>query len=226
MGGDRHFFWATECGTATLIHTSSKCTILFDMPNGVKNSAGGLLSGLPVVCGGVSFHGLGVQNKCITHDGYSWIHFATMKEKREWPSSTVLFNRIWVSGGSNDNGTLKTSEFITIDGYVSHGPDLPETLKGHATIQINDSVLIIGGHNGGKRTKATRFFDSRHLSFQKNGPPMNVGRSCHGCCIVQSPNHEGRNVIIIAGGEGTPCSVELWDWNKPGSTWQKSKTLR
>ena len=63
------------------------------------------------------------------------------------------------------------------------------------------------------------------LEFIGSGSNLNVARADHGCNVVYSTNHNGRQVIIVAGGNGNFAdqvrSVELLDYSAvSGSSWE------
>lgn len=202
--------------TVELIDTSGKLCMLPDLPYRTGRAAGGVLEGQPIICGGFMGTGWVRHSKCykLAQDGSQWIHFATMDHGRSRMSGIVIGNKIWLSGGWGQNANT-SSLLIAIDGNVFKGPNLPEPLDGHSAIQINNNqFMILGGSN----SKNTTLFDT-NLSFIKQGPSMNLERDPTFSCSIQSSNHGGRNVIIVAGSN----FVELLDFTVPGSSWQFSE---
>ena len=76
------------------------------------------------------------------------------------------------------------------------------------------------------------------LKFDGNdiyNPPIEVeslihDRRQHACTIFYSPVHDGRPVVIVAGGLGltnqpefVSDKAEIWDYTIDGSKWEKSK---
>ena len=56
---------------------------------------------------------------------------------------------------------------------------------------------------------------------------MKHARSSHACTVFRSPAHEGRPVIIVAGGYGDgEDTSEIWDFTNEGSSWQESKQIQ
>lgn len=189
-----------------------------DLPSKMNYATGGLLFGTPVICGCYA------DNSCymLSNDGSSWRFLASMSEAKGFAAAVVLPGKLWVSGGWNGN-RLQSSEFITIDGKVTQGPNLPEKLSQHASIKIEDLIFVTGGYNGNEVTSTTRIYSVTGPSFLKEGPRMNKIRASHGITSFRSNNHDGRSVIMVAGGHGGPRSVEIWDHSQPGSTWTESK---
>ena len=58
---------------------------------------------------------------------------------------------------------------------------------------------------------------------------MLYGRNNHACAIFNSPIHEGRPVVIVAGGQSLSweenVTTEIWDYTKEGTTWEESKEI-
>ena len=60
---------------------------------------------------------------------------------------------------------------------------------------------------------------------------MMYSRVYHACAIFYSPAHDGRNVVIVAGGYGvggyieTENTAEIWDYTNEGSIWKESKLV-
>ena len=104
-------------------------------------ATGGLLDGLPVICGGYNdkqIHSIAKdQSKCL----------GQLSIRRRYAASVVLSNNtLWVTGGQDQAcfNPLKSTEFITKDGQTSQGPDLPLPLSHHAIVPLNsgpDSLL-------------------------------------------------------------------------------------
>ena len=92
--------------------------------------------------------------------------------------------------------------------------------------------MIIGGWvEGIGRTASVLKFDSSNL----NDDPVEVesmvhGRHYHACTTFKSGLHDGRTIMIVAGGyDGTGrsdktiyYSAEIWDFTQEGTSWEKS----
>ena len=70
-------------------------------------------------------------------------------------------------------------------------------------------------------------YDANNIN---NGPikwnSMVHKRENHACTIFNSPIHEGRPVVIVAGsrwGSSIYKTSEIWDFTKDGTTWEESK---
>ena len=59
--------------------------------------------------------------------------------------------------------------------------------------------------------------------------PMINSRFGHACTTFYSPAHDGRSVLIVAGGDvdldKQTVTAEVWDYTNEGSTWKESKLV-
>ena len=82
-----------------------------------------------------------------------------------------------------------------------------------------------GGFVDGISTRSVLRYDKNDI----NSEPANVAsmkslRVSHACTIFYSPAHDGRSVVIVAGGSGnSENTAEIWDYTNEGSTWKESK---
>lgn len=197
---------------------------LADLPYKAVHGVGGLLSSHPIVCGGTSGDSEIMECFILSEDGSSWSYSSYLREARISSSAVVLSNVLWITGGYVPPfDALSTTEVIHVDGSNIIGPNLIEPLYGHCSLVADKNVFIIGGYNGTYWTNSTRIHSGNNLSFVELGPQLNIRRSLHGCCLVSSAKHEGRNVIVVAGGRNAPSSVEMLDYTVPDATWQKGK---
>ena len=84
-------------------------------------ATGGLLDGLPVICGGYN-------DKQIHSIAKDQSKFLGQLSVRRWRAASVVLsnNTLWVTGGfDQSHNYLKTTELVTKDGQTSQGPDLP-----------------------------------------------------------------------------------------------------
>jgi hypothetical protein len=145
-----------------------------------------------------------------------------MLERRRY-SATLTLNstHLWITGGSTSNALyLQTSEFVSIGQPAIKGPDLPYAVYGHCLVGVNSSTaLLCGGYN------VEDFNDCLYMDLEDHswsrGPSMITKRWHHSCGIFKSAAHQGRNVVIAAGGvNGAELdSVEILDpttntWNE------------
>ena len=123
-----------------------------------EGATGGLLDGLPVICGGFNNN----QIHSIAKDQSKFL--GQLSVRRQHAASVVLSNNtLWVTGGYGQSGRLKTTEFVTKDGQTSQGPELPLALYGHSIVALNSGAFIlIGGYSGyGGASSATHFYEEK-----------------------------------------------------------------
>jgi hypothetical protein len=199
---------------------SNICQNLEDYPIQVDDAVGGLLNqGDPLVCGG----GYPATNVChvVNKPGQS----SEMLEERSYSASLTLNNtHLWITGGYNDgNGYLQTSEFVLIGQPSVKGPDLTYAVAGHCLVGVNSSTaLLCGGYNGGILNEC-HYMDLEDHSWSQ-GPSMMTKKRSHSCGIFKSAAHQGRNIVIVAGGVNNNDfldSVEFLDLTT--STWNEGK---
>jgi hypothetical protein len=198
---------------------SNICQDLEDYPIGVKGAFGGLLNqGDPLVCGGRDL----AINVCyvVNQPGQS----SEMLEERAWSASLTLnSSHLWVTGGVNGNVYLQTSEFVSIGQPSVKGPDLPYAVYGHCLVGVNSSTaLLCGGENSGGALNECHYMDLEDHSWSQ-GPSMMTKRIEHSCGIFKSAAHQGRNIVIAAGGYNVAFldSVEFLDLTT--NTWNEGK---
>jgi hypothetical protein len=200
---------------------SNICQNLEDYPIGVWVAVGGLLNqGDPLICGG----GYPGTNVCyvVNQPGQS----SGMLEERGYSASLTLnSSHLWVTGGYNGNGWLNTSEFVSIGQPSVKGPDLPYAVYLHCLVRVNSSTaLLCGGRNNGGYLNECHYMDLEDHSWSQ-GPSMMTKRRDHSCGIFKSAAHQGRNVVIAAGGyiyeDDYLDSVEFLD--PTTNTWNEGK---
>jgi hypothetical protein len=197
---------------------SNICQNLEDYPIQVSAAVGGLLNqGDPLVCGGYPD-----TNVCyvVNQPGQS----SEMLEERGYPASLTL-NRthLWITGGYKGNGYLQTSEFASMGQAAVKGPDLPYAVSEHCLVGVNSSTaLLCGGENNGGILNGCHYMDLEDHSWSQ-GPSMMTKRVLHSCGIFKSAAHQGRNIVIAAGGYNGASmdSVEFLDLTT--NTWNKGK---
>jgi hypothetical protein len=147
-----------------------------------------------------------------------------MLEERGFSASLTLnSSHLWVTGGWNGNAYLQTSEFVSIGQPSVQGPDLPYAVDGHCLVGVNSSTaLLCGGSNNDQYFNECHYMDWEDHSWSQ-GPSMMAKREEHSCGIFKSAAHQGRNIVIAAGGfNGADLdSVEFLD--PTTNTWNAGK---
>ena len=176
-------------------------------------ATGGLLDGLPVICGGF------LDNK-IHSIAKDQSKFLGQLSVTCWDAASVVLsnNTLWVTGGQDLFGNLiKTTELITKDGQTSQGPDLPLPLCGHAIVPLNSGAFILIGGSGGD-SSATHFYEEK--KGWRPGPNLKKGRWLHTAGVLT--DRVSTKQYIVAVGGFARSSLEYLEY--PGSNdWMKGK---
>ena len=48
-----------------------------------------------------------------------------------------------ITGGWNDNGSLRSSEYVWNNGTATPGKDMPLAIRMHSMVAINDSTIMV-----------------------------------------------------------------------------------
>ena len=119
-----------------------------NFPIEVRGAVGGFLSqSHPLVCGGYGADSYKDQCYLIGDNDPVAV---TMTEKRAYAASVVWANSfLFITGGRNDNGYLRSSEYVWNNGTANPGEGMPLPIRMHSMVAINDStIMVIGGYNG------------------------------------------------------------------------------
>ena len=139
--------------------------------------------------------------------------------------SSVVLNesKIWITGGwswSNNDGSLKSTEIISLNQPPVLGPDLPFTVSSHCMVLVNPTTIYLIG--GIVYDKKTWIIDPTNDFQIKEGPSLNIERIRHSCSKMRI---NGRIFLVVAGGLNKESlefdSVELLDTTCPDRGWKK-----
>ena len=192
----------------------------FNMPSlgrRTYGATGGLLDGLPLVCGGVNHDQIHSINK---EESKSLGHLSVI---REYAASVVLSNNtLWVTGGFDQSDkALKTTDLVTKEGKTSKGPDLPLALCGHAIAALNSGVFILigGSFSAFSYSSATYFYEEK--KGWRPGPNLKNARYWHTAGVL-TDRVSTKQYIVAVGGRGAYSSLEYLEY--PGSNdWMQGK---
>ena len=194
-------------------------------------SAGGVINGIPIICAGRTSSG--EVSACYAHNRTlnAWEFFVDLYVARKRPASVVLDSgALWVTGGykqgHSPSSYLRSTELIFPNGTLTLGPDLPlnEPRVAHCMTKMHDGRVMIIGTSGYISLKNTvRIFDPS-TGIWTNGPNLLFGRSNHACATFKSALHDGRPVVLAAGGCGQ-TTAEIYDYTIPGKSWERSKNI-
>ena len=220
-----------------------ECRAVPDFPFRARYTASASVQGSPVVCGGMEPSKARIGN-CYINEGspnFSWRKLTDHIRGRYMHAAVALGDRLWLTGGAgvvtyaNGQGTptgLDLTEFISLDGTVERGPNLPKYLDSHCMIKLTDGrVMILGGvvtirnlNDVGKEnyypTKKVLIYHPDTMDFT-DGPSMLNNRSSFACAYFYSRLHGGRPVALAVG--GNLGRAEVLDYTLEKAKWQESK---
>ena len=207
-----------------LCHASS-----YDYPLDVGVSSGALVDNQIIICGG-DISATETDSCFKFGKDQNWKRFGKMSRPRSASASVALPDGIWVTGGSEQDEILKTTEVIYLNGTTVPGPQLPEPRYTHCLVKYKDTIFSIGGFYNGLPTTSVWIFSARNQIRQiGNGPNLKYARNLHACGIFNSNEHGGRPVLVVAGsgnfgpdGPRSSRTTEYWDFSIPGNKWELS----
>ena len=125
-------------------------------------AAGALVSGVPLICGGMDYYG--PIRDCYAYDRVAnrWNFVAGMRIERGSHAAVSISQRLWVSGGYIGSITTARTEFVHLNGMVERGPDLPFATADHCMVTLHDGRVMVLGGQGNKRVV---IFDPRSNTF-------------------------------------------------------------
>ena len=122
-----------------------QCPNWVNYPTPILGAIGGLLEGIPIICGGFNY--AYTSNKCYKIESKMSYEIVEMSTTRSNAAGVVINgSTLWITGGKDHNANaLSSSEFIQLNGTMP-GPNLPIPLAGHTMVNIdNDLTMFIGG---------------------------------------------------------------------------------
>ena len=153
---------------------------------------------MAVFCGG--FWDELRRSECWTLDERGWRETEPLVEKRNLFTMTTVFDKVVVTGGSNDLvGDLSSVE-VYEDGlwHPEPGLELTSPRYGHCAVEYRGMLIVIGGINSRRTTNLVERMDMEQV---ENGwttlPPMSVKRGYTACAVVE---YEGMTGVMVTGG--------------------------
>ncbi len=139
-----------------------------------------------------------------------------MTTERAFAASIVVGNyRLLVVGGERQNPseTLRTSEFIGLNGLDEIGPQLPQPTQNMCFLKISSSMaMMIGGKDidSGSVYKSTYFFDIVAEDTFTKGPDLIYSRQGHACGILMI--NKMVHVVVLSGSDDSDKyrGTEYW----------------
>ena len=204
--------------------SSTACANLPSYPFAMSSAAGGVVNGSPIICWGNI--GSGEQtDSCHRFDrnANSWELHSSMKSRRDRHASTVVNNALFITGGHDGSSRLATTEYIYANGTFQSGPNLPEARWGHCSVTLHDGrVMILGAWRPSSLWRNVIIMDPADNTFT-TGPSMSYKRQYVACTLFNSPLHNGRPVVLAAGGSNQ-ATAEVYDYTI-ANQWQTSMHL-
>ena len=201
--------------------SSFYCTGLPDFPIDVVYAAGGIVNGIPIICGGAN---------SIIYENNTEIFQTKNKQcykfhNREWKLmknisldepkfyfgtgiNLVIKDKFLIHGGLTEDIQDKffsfadASEWIGNDSHVSPKDTFPLPVGGHCNIRINETYFMVTGglvphgRNASVVTNKT-YFCQMDMKKCSRGPDLNCPRRAHGCF---QKNISGKQYLYVTGG--------------------------
>ena len=122
-----------------------QCPNWVNYPIAIFGAIGGLLEGIPIICGGSNF--AYTSNKCYTITSKKSNQDVTMSTLRSNAAGVVINgSTLWITGGKDHNANVFSSTEFIQENETMPGPKLPIPLVGHTMVNIdNDLTMVIGG---------------------------------------------------------------------------------
>ena len=151
----------------------------------------------------------------------SWTFLTKMNSKKRNVAAVEVNNKLFVAGGWNGDDRLSSTEFISSEGMVTAGPDLPSPRSRHCMTKLpSGRIVIIGGYPSSVG-KSVIEFDPITNSFNEL-PSLSTERYDLACAVFKSPFHNERLVLLAAGGY-YEATAELLDYTQTNAKWTQSK---
>ncbi len=144
-------------------------------------------------------------------------------------SASTLINQertIFVTGGQNaEDYYIKTTEYFTPgqDPASTYGPELPNGLRLHCMVAINESTLLLTGgtSNEDSNSKFKSWFFDLGSEVWTEGPQMQYEHYAHAC--GKFTDSQGSDVVVVAGGlSSSDFYIEVLYMDQP-TVWIRGK---
>ena len=204
------------------VSSSTSCANLPSYPYSMRYATGGVINNSPVICGGYRRSGSPrEQESCyrFNENSNSWNLHCKMTSRRYYHAASVIQDALFITGGNYPGST----EFIHANGTVTSGPNLPVARHGHCMVTLHDSkVIIIGASSQSPSSlrKSVLIFNPADKSYT-TGPSVIYDRIYSACTLFHSDLHNGRPVVLTAGGIGQ-ATAEVYDYTTNSNQWETS----
>ena len=192
-----------------LMDNTLSCQNLAPFAKMTKYATGGLVDGVPLICGG-RYSGFYDECYSITKSLTSFV--TTMTSKRAYAASLVLEKGLWMMGGYDGSSYLSSSEYVQISSGSSSGPNLPYAVGNHAVVAWSSTYFMLtGGRNVGGVLSKTFYYHEDNPEWIP-GPEMKQARKFHAAGLGMDQATNDPYIAVTAGvgfGIGYLDSVEL-----------------
>ena len=189
------------------IKGGNKCKNWPDFPIGVSGAVGGLIGNTVLICGGHTSNKTYVD-ACYSLTSQKATLVTHMSIGRDNAASIVLSNTIlWVTGGSNGDNVLASTENVSIDGSIP-GPDLIIAVAKHAVVAINSTFsMVIGGIpvvciDACSYSISSTFYHDHNKGELSKGPSLMDARNNHAAGIV-TDEVTNETFVVVTGGRNS-----------------------
>ena len=229
-----HSAASNDCEVIDIQDPERNCSNIPSYPISIWTGSGGIVSGIPMICGGElydeGFEGRKMSDVCYAFNvkTNSWTLVANLAGQRSDFASAPIKDALWITGGkvrTSVNETIQSedasTEFVHVNGSVSPGPNLPYARDHHCMVTLhNNHIMILGSDNSTTDAKNVVIYDPEVGQFM-SAPSMLYDRNGAGCALFYSPLHGNRPVVLAAGGFNV-STVEIFDYTN-AKTWEESE---
>jgi len=204
---------------STLGSYGSYCSPLPNFPYTSGLSAGGLVNGRIVICGGYMdpFPIEEITGDCWASDAAGWQYIGNLSiPKRNHAAANLPNGDLWITGGAdNDQERYYTTHIVTANMEVIRGPNMPSVRSAHCVAQLNSTtMMLVGGFELGHKVD---FFNVDTQQWINYGPPTKFEHGHPGC--VSFTDTDGKEKVMVMGDYYYSVAgqkVELFD----GESWE------
>ena len=185
----------------------NECEDLADFPRQTKDAAGGLIQGIPVICGGLTSEDLGTEpyDDCYKYQNGDWTFLRKMSQPRRQHGSISLSNGLYILGGQSEGSSLvspmsfqASTELIGLENNQAL-EDMPAENSFFCTVRVTDTTLFYSGGlgSGFVISKASYLKRSHFEQGWTRNQDMWQARLAHMCGVL---NVQGKPFIVVTGG--------------------------
>lgn len=187
-------------------------------PHEIKMANGMMIHNVPIIAGGNGKNGPLSEVYKLDFPSNSWVMLGNMAEKRNQFAVAELDGGVWAMGGFSQKGQglwgsiSSSTEIIHSDGTILYGPFLPQARARHCAVNLpNGKVVVMGGRTSQSVvSKDVLILDPSTASYT-SGKDMTSDHEMFACVHFYSDKHEGRPVILAAGGSSS-SKAEIYDY--------------